>query len=137
MPRKYSDEFKDKAARQTIEMIQPWNATQGQACKHISTLLGIWSDTLRNWVRNHPDHPSHTITGKHTGGESFELELARLEKRKQRAQTGKRDLEVRISFFRSGARPPHDKMIQFIDENKDRFGVETTMPHFFLMPEID
>ena len=88
MPRKYSDEFKGKAARQAIEMIRPWNATQGQACKHISTLLGIWSDTLRNWVRNHPDRPSHTTTGKHTGGESPEQELARLRKKKTKSSNG-------------------------------------------------
>ncbi|MGW9763449.1 hypothetical protein ACUXGK_001969 [Micrococcus aloeverae] len=27
-------------------------------------------------------------------------------------------------FFASGTRPPHDEMIAFIDEHRDRFGVE-------------
>ena len=37
MPRIYSDEFKDKAARQAIEMMRPWNASQSRARKPIST----------------------------------------------------------------------------------------------------
>ncbi|MCT1585820.1 IS3 family transposase, partial [Corynebacterium sanguinis] len=44
--------------------------------------------------------------------------------REQRAAQGKRDLEDRFSFFRSGTRPSHQKMIEYIDTYRDRFGVE-------------
>lgn len=34
------------------------------------------------------------------------------------------DLEVRLSVFRQGTRPPHNEMIHYIDERKDQFGVK-------------
>jgi transposase InsO family protein len=44
------------------------------------------------------------------------------------------DLEVRIGFLRGGARPPTDEMIAYIDENKDRFGVEPICEHLPIAP---
>jgi transposase InsO family protein len=35
-----------------------------------------------------------------------------------------RDFEVDVGVFRSGARPPHDEVIAFIDNHRDHFAVE-------------
>jgi hypothetical protein len=35
-----------------------------------------------------------------------------------------RDFEVDVGVFRSGARPPHNEVIAFIDNDRDQFAVE-------------
>src|SRR5690606_639976 len=40
------------------------------------------------------------------------------------AAEGERDPQGCERVFRQGTRPPHDEMIRFIDEYRDRFGVE-------------
>src|SRR3954465_13354384 len=44
--------------------------------------------------------------------------------RGSRLTQSQRDFEVCVCVFRSGARPPRDEMIAYIDTHRDQFGVE-------------
>ena len=80
-------------------MIWPWNATQGQACEHISTLLGIPRDTLRNWVRDPTDRPSFSSGHKQGSGESPEQELAGLRKENKELKRANAILKSASAFL--------------------------------------
>ena len=42
-----------------------------------------------------------------------------------RVASGERDLEVGVGFFRGGTRPPTDVVVDYVDDHRDEFGVES------------
>ena len=93
----------------------------GRPIAHVADDLGIHKETLRKRVRQaeadqglRPDLP--------TSEEREEIKQAAAGE--LRAAPRERDLEGRERVFRQGARPGPTEVSAFIDEHRDRFGVE-------------
>jgi hypothetical protein len=53
-----------------------------------------------------------------------DAELAALHKENAELRRGQRDSEASGEFLRGGARPPTQEIVEFIDANREEFGVE-------------
>ena len=94
--------------------------SQWKAIESIAAKLAINHETLRIWVRR-----AETDAGERPGLTTDERARdPRAAKGGQRAASGQRNPEVRPGFLRGGARPPTAEIVAYIDEHRDRFGVE-------------
>ena len=112
-PRKYPPELLERGARVVIE--------SGRPIAHVARDLGLPSETLRKYVRRveadeglRPDLP--------TAAEREEIK--QLRQGELRAAARERDPEGRERVFRDRARRRPAEVSAFIDEHRDRFGVE-------------
>lgn len=71
MPRKYSIEFKEKAAHQIIEMVRLESCSLQRVYTEVGELLGVSHHTLRAWYR---DIASVRGDSDASGGETMEEE---------------------------------------------------------------
>jgi len=114
MPRqkKYPEELLDRGARMVFD--------SGRPTAHVARDLGVHHETLRKWVRK-----TEADEGKRSellSSEEREPEDARA--REPRTAPGQRDPQVRLSVFRRRARPTPNEVSAFIEEHRQRFGVE-------------
>ena len=118
-PRKYPDQPRERATRMAVEARRD-PATQTGALRRIGDQLGINPETLRNWVTQAEidggDRPGTTT--------SDAQRLAELERENQELRRANAILKSASAFFASRARPPTAALIAYIDEHKERFGVE-------------
>jgi putative transposase len=116
---RYPQELRERAVRLVFEH-QDEHHSQWAAITSIAHKFGVSSETLRKWVRR------AEIDGGHRPGLTTEerARLKELERENRGAAAGQRDPQVRIGFLRGGARPPTETMTRYIDDHKDRCGVE-------------
>ncbi|HEV8174912.1 MAG TPA: IS3 family transposase [Actinoplanes sp.] len=118
-PSRYSADFRARAMRLVAEA-GPEHDTEWAAITSVANKLGVSSETLRKWIRQ-----SEVDTGRRPGTTSDEsAELKRLRRENAELRRANEILKAASAFFRRGARPPRAEMIRFVDEHKDRFGVE-------------
>jgi transposase len=114
MPRqkKYPDELLDRGARMV--------ADSGWPIAHVVRDLGIRHETLRKWVRQ-----AEADAGKRSellsSAEREELKALRGEVRELRRAN---EILKSASAFRRRARPAPNEVSAYIEEHRERFGVE-------------
>ncbi|MWB97574.1 IS3 family transposase [Agromyces sp. MMS17-SY077] len=119
MNRKYSPEMRERALRMLAEA-RPEHPNLMSAVRHVAGLLGMSPETLRLWQRRY-----EVDAGVKPGVTSdAAAEIKRLQKEVAELRKANEILKAASVFFAKGARPPLDEMIRFIDEHRDRFGVE-------------
>ncbi|WP_298037280.1 IS3 family transposase [uncultured Microbacterium sp.] len=119
MNRKYSPEMRERALRMLAET-RPSHPTMMSAVRHVAGLLGMSSETLRLWQRR-----AEVDAGVKPGVTTeAAAEIKRLQKEVSELRKANEILKAASIFFAKGARPPLDEMIRFINEHRDRFGVE-------------
>ena len=116
--KRYPIEVKERAVRMLMEHQDEYES-QWAAIMSISEKLGVGHETLR---MGPPvgDRPRPAPRPDHGRART----AARTREREQRAQAGQRDPQSRRGFFRGGVRPPTQEMTAFIEEHKEKFGVE-------------
>ena len=116
----YPRELKDRAMVMVRE-VRPDYPSEYAAIEAVAAKLAIGTpETLRKWIRQ-AEIDSGARQGV-TSEESAEVRKLRAENRELRR--GERDTEGSLDFLRGGTRPPASVIVRFIDEKKDRFGVE-------------
>ena len=112
-PRKYPPELRERAMRLVAEARkEDPELSLNQAVIRIGQRVGVNPDTLRGWCKQARDHDERGSA--HQGARS----------RSARAEAGERDLVGGLVVLRAGARPATAVVVQFIDDHRDRFGVE-------------
>ncbi|WP_370520555.1 IS3 family transposase [Kocuria sp. KD4] len=119
MNRKYSPEMRERALRMLAES-RPEHPTMMSAVRHVAGLLGMSPETLRLWQRRY-EVDAGVKPGLTTDAAA---EIKRLQKENAELRKANEILKAASVFFREGARPPLTEMIRFINEHRDRFGVE-------------
>ncbi|WP_416182937.1 IS3 family transposase [Microbacterium invictum] len=119
MNRKYSPEMRERALRMLAET-RPSHRTMMSAVRHVAGLLGMSPETLRLWQRRY-EVDAGVKPGLTTDAAA---EIKRLQKENAELRKANEILKAASVFFAKGARPPLTEMIRFIDEYRDRFGVE-------------
>ncbi|WP_137771939.1 MULTISPECIES: IS3 family transposase [unclassified Microbacterium] len=119
MNRKYSPEMRERALRMLAET-RPSHPTMMSAVRHVAGLLGMSPETLRLWQRRY-EVDAGVKPGVTTEAAA---EIKRLQKEVSELRKANEILKAASIFFAKGARPPLDEMIRFINEQRDRFGVE-------------
>ncbi|AZH78996.1 IS3 family transposase [Microbacterium sp. Y-01] len=119
MNRKYSPEMRERALRMLAET-RPSHPTMMSAVRHVAGLLGMSPETLRLWQRRY-EVDAGVKPGVTTEAAA---EIKRLQKEVSELRKANEILKAASVFFAKGARPPLTEMIQFINEHRDRFGVE-------------
>ncbi|WP_179747618.1 IS3 family transposase [Microlunatus parietis] len=121
-PSKYPREVRERAVRLVAEALERGAyPSEFEAIRTIADQLGIGSaETVRKWVRRaEVDH------GQRPGKTSEEIaEIKALKKENAELRRANEILKSASGFLRGGARPPTQVLIVFIDEHRDRFGVE-------------
>nr|WP_236828884.1 MULTISPECIES: IS3 family transposase [unclassified Blastococcus] len=118
-PRKYPDELRERATRMAVEARQD-PATRAGALARIAKQLGINPETLRNWVTQ-----AEIDGGVRPGTTTDDARrIAELERENRELRRANEILKTASAFFAGGARPPTEVVVEFIDEHKERFGVE-------------
>ncbi|WP_413774234.1 IS3 family transposase [Brevibacterium sp. JSBI002] len=121
-PSKYPAEVRDRAVRMVNEKLTNDPALAvSTACRLVGEQIGINKNTLRNWVKqNHVDSgktPGMTTDDKHR--------ITELEKEIRELRRANEILRKASAYFcPGGARPPLTNIDDFIDDNRDEFGVE-------------
>ncbi|MFV0409672.1 MAG: IS3 family transposase [Paracoccus sp. (in: a-proteobacteria)] len=117
--RRYSPEMKERAVRLVLALREETGEKHGSV-KRIAEQLDIGVESLRSWVKQ-----AEIDTGDRAGtttADAEELKALRQEVRELRRANG--ILKTAFSFFRGGARPPLEVIIDYIDAHRDEFGVE-------------
>ncbi|MEV7767601.1 IS3 family transposase [Microbacterium sp. NPDC086615] len=119
MNRKYSPEMRERALRMLAET-RPSHPTMMSAARHVAGLLGMSPETLRLWQRQ-----AEVDAGAKPGlTTEAAAEIKRLQKENAELRKANEILKAASVFFAKGARPPLTEMIRFINEHRDRYGVE-------------
>ncbi|MDT0167411.1 IS3 family transposase [Actinotalea sp. AC32] len=119
-PRKYPDELRERATRMAVEARRV-PATRPGALSRVAKQLGINAETLRNWVTQ-----AEVDAGDRPGVTSEDARrIAELERENRELRRANEILRTASALFRrGGARPPTEVIGGYIDEHKDRLGVE-------------
>ncbi|WP_448004486.1 IS3 family transposase [Agromyces bauzanensis] len=119
MPKKFEPEMRERALRMLAEAMSS-HVNKTAAVRHVADLLGMSPETLRTWARR-----VEVDEGRAAGTPTDVLEENRRLKREvAELRKANEVLKAASVFFAKGARPTLDEMIRFIDEYRDRFGVE-------------
>ncbi|MDX1880993.1 MULTISPECIES: IS3 family transposase [Mycobacteriaceae] len=117
--RRYSLEEKAAAVRMVRTLRAELGAEQGTVSR-VARQLGYGVESVRSWVRQ------ADIDDGYAPGVSS-AESARIKELEQENRELKRANEIlkrAASFFRGGARPPTQEIVDFIDAQREEFGVE-------------
>ncbi|MCR9193049.1 MAG: IS3 family transposase [Gammaproteobacteria bacterium] len=117
---RYSPEVKERAVRLYFEQRESY-VSDWQAMEAIAPKIGCTAETLRKWVQQ-----AERDSGLRDGLTSDDRErLKALEKENRELRRANEILKTASAFFcEGGARPQTEVMVSYIDEHKDRFGVE-------------
>ncbi|WP_231122312.1 IS3 family transposase [Mycobacterium intracellulare] len=120
MPRQYPPEFRQRALRLLDTMMEASDVSEFEAIKSVASKLGIAQESVRRWRRK-----AQVDAGERPGTTGSEhAEIRRLKRENAELRRANEVLKSASAFFGSGARPPRDEMIAFIDAHRDQFGVE-------------
>ncbi|MDP7707411.1 IS3 family transposase [Mycobacterium sp. TY815] len=117
--RRYSPEEKSAAVRMVRTLRAELGTEQGTVSR-VARQLGYGVESVRAWVRQ------ADIDDGHAPGMST-AESQRVKELEQEIRELKRANEIlkrAASFFRGGARPPTQEIVDFIDAHREEFGVE-------------
>ena len=117
---RYSPEVRERAVRMVFEHEREYGS-QWATISSIAGKIGCTPETLRRWVRR-----TETDEGRREGLTTSDRERVKASRaREPRAASSERHSAhgVRV-FCPGGARPPTQVMVRYIDDHKDRFGVE-------------
>ncbi|MER6987333.1 IS3 family transposase [Micrococcus luteus] len=126
-PKKYPDELRERATRLAVEARQD-RARRAGALQRIGEQLGINPETLRGWVKQ-----AEIDAGQAPGVTTAEAQrIKALEAEVRELRRANEILKTASAFFAGGgARPqaevaevPTAMLVEYIDEHRDRFGVE-------------
>ena len=95
MPRKFSDEFKDKTVRLAEELVELEGCSKWAAAEEIGEKLGVSAHTLNNWLK--PVKASPDV--QRSTGESTADELKRLRKEIKELRRANEILKTASAFF--------------------------------------
>ncbi|WP_217907157.1 IS3 family transposase [Massilia sp. BJB1822] len=117
---KFSPEVMERAVR-IVEESAGLHESQWAAIESIAAKIGCTAETLRRWVRQH-----ERDTGKREGATTAEQErLKALEREVKELRKANEILRLASGFFRpSGARPPLQTLMAFIDQHRTAYGAE-------------
>ncbi|WP_448390209.1 IS3 family transposase [Microbacterium aurum] len=119
--RKYPQELRERAMRlvQEARKEDP-ELSVNQAVIRIGQRVGVNPDTLRGWVKQ-----AQIDAGERPGTTTDDaLRIKQLEAEVRELKRANEILLAASKFLRAGARPATAVVIQFIDDHRDRFGVE-------------
>ncbi|RDH75925.1 IS3 family transposase [Mycolicibacterium moriokaense] len=120
MPRQYSPEFRQRALRLLDTMMEASETSEFEAIKSVAGKLGMSEESVRRWRRK-----AQVDAGERPGTTSVEhAEIRKLKRENAELRRANEVLKSASAFFRSGARPPRNEMITYIDAHRDQFWVE-------------
>ncbi|WP_343986467.1 IS3 family transposase [Terrabacter terrae] len=123
-PRKYPEELRERAIRMAVDLRRDPDTKAG-AVKRVGDQLGINPDTLRNWVQQ-----AEVDEGHRPGVTTAEVRrIAELEREVKELRRANEILRTASAFFAGGGARPQAQvstavLVEYIDEHRDRFGVE-------------
>ena len=94
MPRKFSDEFKDKAVRLAEELVELEGCSKW-AAEEIGEKLGVSAHTLNNWLKSVKASPDV----QRSTGESVDDKLKRLRQENKELRRANEILKTASAFF--------------------------------------
>ncbi|WP_422746150.1 IS3 family transposase [Mycobacterium sp. WMMD1722] len=120
MPRQYPPEFRARAMRMLDASLEDSQVSEFEAIRSVASKLGVAEESVRRWRRK-----AQIDAGERPGTSTAEHEeIRRLKREVSELRRANEILKSASAFFGSGARPPRDEMIAFIDAHRDQFGVE-------------
>jgi transposase-like protein len=117
-PGRYPQELRERAVRLVFEH-QDEHLSQWAAICSIAHKFEMSSETLGNWVRR-----AETDDGLRPGLTSDERQQLKTLERENRELRRANEILKSPRLLWGGARPPTAEMIAYIDQYKDRYGVE-------------
>jgi transposase len=117
--RRYSSEEKAAAVRMVRALRAELGTEQGTV-QRVARQLGYGVESVRMWVRQ-ADIDEGLAPGVSTAESARVKELAQENRELKRANG---HFEASGQFLRGGARPPTQEIVDFIDDNREEFGVE-------------
>ncbi|MCI0543670.1 MAG: IS3 family transposase [Actinobacteria bacterium] len=118
-PSRYPEELRDRAVRLVFDMRAETGQRKGPI-KKVADQLGINPETLRNWVRR-----AEVDRRERPGTTSEDADrIKQLEREVRELRRANAILKSASAFFRGGARPPTQLMVDYIDGHREEFGVE-------------
>ncbi|MCR9193050.1 MAG: IS3 family transposase [Gammaproteobacteria bacterium] len=118
---RYSPEVRERAVRMVLEHEREY-PSQWQAICSIASKIGCSPDSLKAWLQR-----SRVDAGEIPGSTTEERErIKALEKEVKELRRANEILKTASAFFcPGGARPQTEVMVDYIDLNKDKHGVES------------
>nr|WP_245607191.1 IS3 family transposase [Pseudonocardia spinosispora] len=120
-PRKYPNELRERAQRLVAEAVtEDSSLSLNAAVKRIGPRVGVNPDTLRGWCKQ-----AQIDAGARPGTTSSDAR--RIKDLEAEVRELKRANEILLAaklVLRAGARPAFALVVGFIDDHRDRFGVE-------------
>ncbi|UXA11098.1 IS3 family transposase [Mycobacterium sp. SMC-8] len=117
--RRYSAEEKAAAVRMVRTLRAELGAEQGTV-QRVARQLGYGVESVRTWVRQ-ADIDEGLAPGVST---SESKKVQELEQEIRELKRANEILKRAAKFLRGGARPPTQEIVEFIDDNREEFGVE-------------
>ena len=117
--RRYPKAQKEQAVR-LVRQIREETGERHGAVQRVARQLGFGVETVRKWV-NQADVDAGQRPGVTTEDNA---KIRRLEQENRELRRANEILVVGLGFLRGGARPPTSVIVDYIDEHRDRFGVE-------------
>ncbi|WP_169833291.1 IS3 family transposase [Corynebacterium phocae] len=119
MPKKFDQQFKDRAVRLIEDRILSEGESVADACKTVAPRLNISWHTARVWVQQ-----ARRDGSVQRAEEDVIEENMRLRREIQQLRDTNELLKLASAFFAFGTRPATSEMIRFIDTYRDQFCVE-------------
>ncbi len=118
---RYPTELRERAVRMVLEASREGvYSSEWAAICAVAQMLGPTPETVRKWVRR----AQAAVSGPFA---DHRRRVVELERENRWASTSERDLESGVGFFRAGARPATWKVVAFIDQYRDRFGMRADL----------
>ncbi|NKQ09978.1 IS3 family transposase [Pseudomonas sp. SST3] len=117
----YSPEVRERAVRMVLEHLNDYSS-EWAAIEAIAPKIGCAAQTLHGWIRRH-----QTDAGQRPGPTTEERErIKALERENRELRKANEILRLASAYFcPGGARPPHQVLRAFVDQHRDRLGVES------------
>ncbi|MCU7223219.1 IS3 family transposase [Pseudomonas brassicacearum] len=117
----YSPEVRERAVRMVLEHLNDY-PSEWATIEAIAPKIGCAAQTLHGWIRRH-----QTGAGQRPGPTTEERErIKALERENRELRKANEILRLASAYFcPGGARPPHQVLRAFVDQYRDRLGVES------------
>ena len=118
---RYPTELRERAVRMVLEASREGlYSSEWAAICAVAQMLGPTPETVRKWVRR----AQAAVSGPSADHRRRVVELERENRELRRANE---ILKAASAFFRAGARPATWKVVAFIDQYRDRFGMRADL----------